>query len=151
MGLHGLAIVAACATTVVAQPVLATSPAPLGRFGLWEAWSSPPMLAPVGQARAEMAASLRAYGKDVSWSVHVRADGYTITVQDKHCHQRVALPAAGISAVTIADTLKKQTEAARRCSRRTGLEPMERLNFSPGDLQEALLVVRPIVGPKRRS
>lgn len=150
MGLRRFALFA-CTATAGVQPVIATSPAPLGRFGVWEAWASPPMLQPVGQPPGEMAATISAYGKNVRWSVDVLAKGYMIFIQDRHCHERTFLPVRGASSTTIVNTLKKQTEAARRCSGRAGFEPIERMGFSRSDLQRALLRVRPLGHPQRSS
>lgn len=150
MGLPRLALLACSASTAV-QPVAATSPAPLGRFGVWEAWSSPPMLAAVGQPTGKMAASISAYGKNVRWIVNVTAEGYTIVTLDGQCHEQTVLPVKGTSTSTVIVALKKQTEAARRCSRRVGLYPIERMDFSESNLREALLRVRPLVRPERRT
>lgn len=93
----------------------------------------------------KIGASISAYGKAVRWNVDVRTAGYTVTTQDKHCHQRATLPIRGTSAATLVEVLKKQTAAARNCSRRVSPEAVERLNFSKNDLQRALQVVLPLV------
>ncbi len=148
MRLHRFALFA-CAAILEVQPAVATSPAPLGRFGVWKAWSSPAMLPPVGQPIGEMGASISAYGKSVRWNVDVSAKSYAISTQDGPCHQRTSLLVEGTSSTTIINTLKKQTEVARKCSRRASLDPVERLNFSRRDLQKALLVLLSLVRPKR--
>lgn len=135
----------AFAAILTVQPAVATTPAPLGSFGVWEAWSSPTMLRRVGHPMGKIGASISAYGKAVRWNVDVRTAGYTVTTQDKHCHQRATLPIRGTSAATLVEVLKKQTAAARNCSRRVSPEAVERLNFSKNDLQRALQVVLPLV------
>jgi hypothetical protein len=81
----------------------------------------------------------------VRWTVDVRATGYTVTTQDKHCQQHATLPFSGTSSATLVEALNKQTAATRKCSRRVSTEDVERLNFAQSDLQRALQVVLPLV------